>query len=74
MPEWQTYSGKGQCRSDDRNPALRRDRGHGCVRVRYQIMGIAGRGNRERPFSPTCADLQIEPSQGRLRGMGRRCC
>jgi hypothetical protein len=73
MPEWRTRDGKRQCRSDERNAALRRDRSHGCVRVRYQTMGIAGRGNRERPFPPACADLQIKPSQGRLRGMGRHC-
>jgi hypothetical protein len=71
MPEWQMRCGKRQCRSDERNPALRRDRGDGCVRVRYQTMGTAGQGNRERPFSPTCADQQIEPSQGRLRGKER---
>jgi hypothetical protein len=74
MAEWQTRCGKRECRGDDRDPALCRDRGQGCERVRYQSMGIAGWGNRERPFSPTCADLQTEPSQGRLRGTGQRCC
>ena len=33
MPEWQTRCGKRECRSDDRDPPLRRDPCHGCVSV-----------------------------------------
>jgi hypothetical protein len=51
MPEWQTRCGKRECRSDDRDPPLRRDPCHGCVRLRYQTMGITGRGNRERQLA-----------------------
>jgi hypothetical protein len=61
MPEWQTRCGKWEYRSDDRDPPFRRDPCHGCVRVRYQTMGITGWENREWQlthlgrFSPTSA-------------------
>ena len=51
MTGWQTRCGKRKCRSDDRDPPLRRDPCHGCVRVRYQTMAITGRGNRERQLA-----------------------